>query len=534
MSMSFRVYIWVVVCLILANFSFGADEIITNDVVLPETKFFVEGAISPVMEKRDVILPSKEDKKDLYDIPSIRSFDVLEKEVKKGLSEDIRSRIISLFSYGLGDILNFSLIGLSQIPVDSVSVGTVIKYNRFKRPDVRLYFPEESILNNTFRDVDIANVSIGVSSYYVFWNTVFEFNEENRGLWKNLSYLDERNRNVVLDSSFRYKVDKDSIFSSRLKIDHFVSRLRSVGFNQYYTSVNDLFLGLGYRYGVDEFNFFAIDLGIGGNFSKLTFDEEYVSGVYGDLSFSFMFPIYGNKWFFGVNAGIIPNSSFPMEWVSRLSIGYKVEDTLFVFLSIFKEFDKFDSSYFSRGLNVLDKLIEGDSYFGVELNPKLFFFGNNLLNIFVGGTYYLSKVYDRYVSGAYVYDITNVVGIYSKITIDFISVDWFNLGGSYRFLLFIPELPYVSLHSVELSSKFIFSWFSFSFGMVGESEKIDNINGEKLYPYLNVYLEVEAEIIKNFSLLFKVDNVLNNLIEIRKDSIVSESFYVLGGVKVKL
>lgn len=305
-------------------------------------------------------------------------------------------------------------------------------------------------------------------------------------------------------------------------------------FNQYYTSVNDLFLGLGYKYGVDEFNFFAIDLGIGGNFSKLTFDEEYVSGVYGDLSFSFMFPIYGNKWFFGVNAGIIPNSSFPMEWVSRLSIGYKVEDTLFVFLSIFKEFDKFDSSYFSRGLNVLDKVIEGDSYFGVELNPKLFFFGNNLLNIFVGGTYYLSKVYDRYVSGAYTYDITNVVGIYSKITIDFISVDWFNLGGSYRFLLFIPELPYVSLHSVELSSKFIFSWFSFSFGMVGESEKIDNINGEKLYPYLNVYLEVEAEIIKNFSLLFKVDNVLNNLIEIRKDSIVSESFYVLGGVKVKL
>lgn len=178
------------------------------------------------MEKRDVILPSKEDKKDLYDIPSIRSFDVLEKEVKKGLSEDIRSRIISLFSYGLGDILNFSLIGLSQIPVDSVSVGTVIKYNRFKRPDVRLYFPEESILKNTFRDVDIANVSIGVSSYYVFWNTVFEFNEENRGLWKNLSYLDERNRNVVLDSSFRYKVDKDSVFSSKLKIDHFFSRLR--------------------------------------------------------------------------------------------------------------------------------------------------------------------------------------------------------------------------------------------------------------------------------------------------------------------
>lgn len=524
-----------VILLLISGYAFGETDKTNNDVILPQTEFFVEGASSPVMEKREVIVPSYEDKKQIYETPTIKSVDILEKEAKKELSEEIKSKIISLFSYGINDILNFSLIGLSQIPVDSVSISTVIKYDRFKRPDVVSRYDEYTVLKNTFKDVDLVNLSVGVSSAYVFWNTVFEFSEELKGLWNNSIYLDEKDRVAYLDSKLRYRIDKDSTLNTDLFLSHWHNAIRDKLFSYYYTSLNDFSIRIGYKYGIEDFNFFSMNLGIGSEVVKFTDKPDLESMVYGDISFSFMFPFYGNSWFLGLNVGIVPNTFFPMEWYSKLHLGYKLNDYLVTFLLVFKDYDRFDYRFLNRSLNFLYSLPSGDSYIGVELNPRLFFLGNSSINVYVGYSYYLSKVYDKYQNDIYILDTTNAVVVYSKVGIDVISISWLNLSGSYRFSLFIPSLPYISTHSVEATAKITFGSFSFSLGITGETARITKFDeNSTIPPYLGVSSELEWEIVKNLAILLKVDNALNNLIEVRKDSIIYEPFYVLGGLKVKL
>ncbi|MEN2997631.1 MAG: hypothetical protein ABDH28_01115 [Brevinematia bacterium] len=511
-----------------------ATETNTNGVVLPQTEFFVEGATPPVIEKRDIVVPSREDRRDLYEAPSIKSVELLEKEAKKELSEGIRSKIISLFSYGINDILSFSIIGLSQIPVDPISLSTVIKYNRFKRPDVVFYYNVPTILRNTSKDTDLASVSVSISSSYIFWSTVVEFFEEFRGLWNNPTYLDEKNRNISFDSELRYKIDRDSNLDARIVLDHHYDVVRRRDFLSLHTSVNDLLLAVGYRYGLERFNFFGVDFEIGAKVLEFTDREEIVSGVNGKVSFSFAFPIYANTWFLGTEGGIIPDTFLPMEWVLRLDLGYKPGENFIVYFSVFKDYEKFGSKFLSRGLNLVNRVLPGDSVMGVELSSKLFFWGNNSFSLSGGYSYYLTKVYDRYEGDIYFVEVTNASEVYSKVEVDVISLDWLNFEGIYVFSLFVPFLPYTSLHSLEANAKLLLGNFSFSLGMVGETAKRSEFGQEDIAPYLGVSVELEWEVVKNVSFILKVENALNNLIVMRKDSIISEPFCALGCVKVKL
>lgn len=524
--------LFLVVFYLIPSLSFASTN--TNEVILPQTEFFVEGAVSPVVEERNVYLPSKEGKKDLYDTPSIKSVDILEKEAKKEMTQDVRSKIISLFSYGLNDILNFSIIGLSQIPVDILSVSTVIKYDRLKRPDVVFYGQDQRTLRNTLKESDLASVSVGLSSPSVFWNTVLEFSEEFKGLWNNQSYLDERNRDVLLNSKLRYRIDRESTLNVLLDLNHYYANLRERSFNSLYTSLNDFFLGVGYKFGVEDYNFFGIDLGVGASVFKLTYENELKSGVYGDLSVSFSIPIYENRWFVGLSAGVVPDTFFPMEWYSSLGVIHKFSDAFSIKLSVFKDYDRFTSSDVSKGLNLLNSIPKGDSYIGVGINPRVFFLGNNSFSLFVGLSYYLSMYYDRLQNNAYVVDYTNATALYSKLNLDIISLDWLNFGSMYRLLFFFPRIPYVSQHSVELNTKIVLDSFNFLVGVFGETSRLVEFDEAELHPYLGLSFEIEWEVIKNFSILLKFQNVLNNLIEIRKDSVILEPFYFQGGVKVKL
>ncbi|MCX8096817.1 MAG: hypothetical protein N3D81_04920 [Spirochaetes bacterium] len=524
--------LFLVVFCLTPSLSFASTN--TNEVILPQTEFFAEGAVSPVIEERSIYLPSREDKKDLYDTPSIKSVDILEREAKKEISQDVRSKLISLFSYGLNDILNFSIIGLSQIPVDTLSVSTVIKYDRFKRPDIVFYGQEQRTLRNTLKESDLASVSVGLSSSSVFWNTIFEFSEEFKGLWNNQSYLDEKDRDVLLNSKLRYRIDKESTLNLSLGLNHYYANLRDRSFNSLHTSLNDFFFGLGYKFGVEDYNFFGIDLGVGAGVFKLTYENELKSGVYGDLSISFSIPIYENRWFVGLYAGVVPDTFFPIEWYSRLGVIHKFSDTFSIKLSVFKDYDRFTSSSLSKGLNILTSVPRGDSYIGVELSPRVFFLGNNSLSLFVGLSYYLNKYYDRLQADSYVIDYTNATALYSKLNLDIISLDWLNFGGVYRLLFFFPSIPYISQHSVELNTKVILGSFNFLVGVFGETSRLVEFNGSELHPYLGLSFEIEWEVIKNFSILLKFQNVLNNLVEIRKDSVVLEPFYFQGGVKIKL
>lgn len=506
----------------------------TNGVILPQTEFFVEGAVSPVIEERNVSVPTRGERKELYEAPTIRSVDILEAEARKEFSNEVRSRIVSLFSYGMNDILNFSLIGLSQIPVDSASISTVIKYTRSKRPDVVFQHVYPVTMKNTLRDTDLANVSVGFSSPSVSWNTVFDFSDDSRGLWNNPTYLDEKIRDVSFVSEFKYRLDRDSLLSVNFEADHCSTTLRSREFLSYYTAFNDLFLEVGYKYGVEEFNFFGVNLGVGAQILKFTYAQEFSSGVYGDVSFSLMFPVYANTWFFGVEAGIIPDTFLPMEWNSRVSVGYKPSDSVFILLSVFREYARFDPSFLGRGVSSIFGVSPGDSSLGVELNQKLFFLGNSSVNTFVGYCYYFSKVFDKYENGTYVPGITNVNVVFAKVLFDIVSFEWFSLGGSYRFSFFAPSIPYVSMHSIEGIAKIDVNSFSFSLGFTGESPKGSTFGSEDIAPYMIVFAELEWEVVKNISVIVKADNILNNIVEVRKDSVVLDSFHLLGGLKVKL
>ena len=522
----------VVFVFVFCGYIFGED---TNEVILPQTEFFTEGAVSPVFEKRDVNVPSKEQKKSVYEYRSIKDFKMLEEEAQREFSREIRSKILSFFSYGMNDILNFSVVGFSQVPVENIGVSAVVKFSRFKRSDVVFYYDVPVFYLNTFRDLDLAGVSVGVSSSYVFWNVVFDFYEEFRGLWNNSNYVDEKSRTVSFDSKLRYRIDKDSSFNFVLNLNHYFGNIRNKSFYSYQTSFNDFYLNLGYVYGIEGFNFFSMGVGLGANVVGFTDVKTFSNGVYGDVSFSFMFPVYANTWLFGLDVGIVPDTFLPMEWFSKVSLGYKFSDSFITFLSIFKDYTRFNVNFLNNGLNFMYSLPLGDSVVGVELNSKLFFLGNSLLNLFLGYSYYLNKVFDDYLGGVYVLNSTNNVNaLYSKVILDVISFDWFNFEGKYVFSLFLPMIPYVSIHSVGVSSKFLFGSFTLSLGASGESVKSSKFGNEDILPYLIVYLEIEWEVIKNISITLKADNVLNNLIEVRKDSVISEPFYISGGLKVKL
>ncbi|MFN4245662.1 MAG: hypothetical protein ACK4F9_05895 [Brevinematia bacterium] len=521
------VIIFVIVCV---N-TFAED---TNEVILPQTEFFTEGATSPIIEERDNTLLFKEQKKSIYESHSIRDFKSLEEEAKKEFLQETKSKILSFFSYGINDILNFSVIGFNQISAENFNISTVIKFNRFKRPDIVFYQNVAIPYTNTFKDVDLASVSVGISSSYTFWNTIFNFYEEFRGLWSNSSYLDEKNRAVSIDSKLRYQIDKDSSIKSHLNLNHYFDNIRNRSLYNHYTSFNDFSISLDYIYGIENFNFFNMSVGIGANAIGFTDTGNLSSGIYGNVSFSFMFPLYGNTWSFGMKVGIVPDTFLPMEWFSKISLGYKLNDNIATFISIFKEYTRFDMNFLSSGLNFLHYLPLGDSSLGIELNPKIFFLGNNSLNLFVGYSYYLNKVFDSYTNNIHIIGSTNTSVVYSRVLLDIISIDWLNFEASYTFSLFLPTIPYAPIHSIILSSKFLLGSFNISFGVSGESAKESNFETKDILPYLIVYIETEWEIIKNLSINLKVDNALNNLVEIRKDSIIYEPFYASLGLKVKL
>lgn len=511
-----------------------AEENETNKVILPETKFFVEGATSPVLEERDISLPSRESKKDIYENPSIKGIGDLEKEARKEFSKETKSKIISLFSYGLNDILNFSIIGLSQIPIDTSSLSTVISVVRFKRPDVVFYYDRPTTFRNTFKDTDFANVSLGFSSQTIFWNTSASFSEDFKGLWNNPHYLDEKDRNVKLESSFRYRIDKDSYLTSKFHIDHFHTTIRNSSFSTFESTFNEFFLNLGYIYGIEDYNSFGFDLGLGANLEKFIQTNTYFGSVFGNISITITFPLFQGNWLLKSRIGIVPITSKPMEFFANLGVSYKIYDNLIISLSLLKDYTKFSSDFLTRGLNVLEFSPNGDSSIGAEFGSKLFLLGNNNVNLSIGYAYYLSKIYDRYNLGLYTIDITNANSIYSRVVIDIISIDWINFSGTYKFFLFYPSLPYVPLHYIDLSLKLIFCGFNLTLTSFGEYTRGSTIGSYDIIPYLGVSFEIEWEIIKNLSLILKGENLLNNIIEVRKNSIISEPLYILGGLKVKL
>ena len=53
-------------------------------------------------------------------------------------------------------------------------------------------------------------------------------------------------------------------------------------------------------------------------------------------------------------------------------------------------------------------------------------------------------------------------------------------------------------------------------------------------PYAIVSLDSEYEVVKNVSLSLNCRNLLNNIAEFRKGSVISEGIYVSLGIKVKL
>ncbi|MGC8869956.1 MAG: hypothetical protein ACP5PT_02535 [Brevinematia bacterium] len=511
-----------------------AEENKTNEVVLPQTQFFVEGAASPVLEERDFSLPPKEEKKDTYESPSVKGIGNLEKEARKEISKENRSKIISLFSYGMNDILNFSMIGLSEINLDSSSLNTVIGFVRFKRPDLVFYYDVPSVFKNTFKDNDFANVSLGFSSSNLFWNTVISFSEDFKGLWKNTLYLDEKDRNVKLESTFKYTVDKDSTLKSSLHIDHFYTTIRDFSFNSIESVFSEFFLSLGYIYGIEDYNSFGFDLGLGGDLSKFIKTNDYSGLVFGDISFFTYFPLFKGEWFFRGKLGFLPDTSRPMEFLLNFDVEYKPNDNIILKWSLFKDYSRFGSDYLTRGLNVLEFLPYGDSSLGFQFSSKLFFLGSSSLNILGGYSYYFSKVYDRYASSLYVLDTTNSHSIYSKLVIDVISIDWLDFSSTYKFSFFYPSLPYIPLHYIDFSLKLVLGGFNVTLSSFGEYLRGSIVGVEDLYPYLGLSIELEWEIVRNLLLILKGENLLNNIIEVRKDSIISEPFYVLGGLKVKL
>jgi outer membrane receptor protein involved in Fe transport len=136
---------------------------------------------------------------------------------------------------------------------------------------------------------------------------------------------------------------------------------------------------------------------------------------------------------------------------------------------------------------------------------------------------------------SYVMDVTNVSLFYSKVYFDVISLDWFSLGVTYNFNLNFPVIiPYVPLHSLDGVLKFGFGGFYLALSLLGEylisSDGVDF----DIPPYAIVSIDSEYEIIKGISLSLNCRNLLNNIAEFRKGSVISEGVYVSLGIKVKL
>jgi len=505
----------------------------TNEVILPETNFTVQGVSPYEVTDRNVIFETSEGKSTIKEIPSLKGgvFE-LEKEVKtKG---EAKSKIISSFSYGIGDIIDLSLVGMSEIPSESYSVSTLIKYSRFKRPDI-LHYPTEGneILKNTFRDIDLGSFTINHFTKSTFLTIDGQFFEDFKGLWKNPYFSDERDRNVNINGIFKYTIDKDSKLTSALKVDHTYVSLRSNTLDKVSYSFNDFFANLGYQYGSDEYNFFKFELGLGANLISKT---NSLIGMYGDISASLAFPLYMNSFFFVSSLSLIPDYFFPFDFSLNLGGVYKFSQDVSLYLDLRKGISRLSGEELIKGITFVDSNVR-DSFLGTETGVKVFIGKGDSVKLAVGYDYYLSKYYSRPIfdSFSYVMDITNVSLFYSRVYVDIISLDWFNLGVTYNFNLNFPIIiPYVPLHSLDGVLKFSFGGFYLSLSLSGEYLiSSDGVNFD-IPPYAIVSLDSEYEIVKNISLSLNCRNLLNNIAEFRKDSVISEGIYASLGIKVKL
>jgi len=513
---------------------FAYSEIVeTNEVILPETKFTVQGVLPYEVTDRNVILETYEGKSTIKEIPSLKGgvFE-LEKEVKtKG---EAKSKIISSFSYGIGDIIDLSLVGMSEIPSESYSVSTLIKYSRFKRPDVIYYSSQgNEVLKNTFRDIDLGSFTINHFTKSTFLTVDGQFFEDFKGLWKNPYFSDERDRNVIVNSAFKYTIDRDSKLTSILKVDHTYISLRSNTFDKFSYSFNDFFANLGYQYGSDEYNFFKFELGLG---ARLIDKTNSLLSMYGDISASLAFPLYMNSFFLVSSLSLIPDYSFPFDFSLSLGGVYKFSQDVLFFLDLRKGISDLKGEELMKGVTFIDSNVR-NSFLGTEAGVKVFIGKGDSLKLAVGYNYYLSKYYSKpmFNSFSYVMDVTNVSLLYSKVYFDVISLDWFSLGVTYNFNLNFPVIiPYVPLHSLDGVLKFSFGGFYLSLSLSGEYLVSSDGVDFDIPPYAIVSIDSEYEIIKGISLSLNCRNLLNNIAEFRKGSVISEGVYVSLGIKVKL
>ncbi len=510
-----------------------SSEVETNEVILPQTQFVVEktNVLEDLSRDTKIDIPSQKKEFD-KDAPSIKTVEKLEKDVK--LAKDSQYSIVSSFTYGMNDFLEFAIVALNQTVREKHSVSFSVKYDRLKRSFVTLYsrlFDIYEVLPNSRRESDIFNFEVNYSSENILLSTGFEFFEDFKSLLSNPSFLDESYRRIFVEGNLKYKLDPESKFLLSINLRHSYNKIRDINYSETYNTFNMFSGDIRYEYGIEDLNF--LNFGVLFGYSPFSSFSSNSYDIYGKIYSKVLFPIYQSEWFLGMEGSIQPSyTGFDFSLYARIINKFSENANFEVFLG--KGYDNFDGNILSRGLIVLNAIPVSDSYIDLVSIFKFFLSGN----IFATGvkySYFFRKIIEVNLSNSYGIESRELSSVNVFASFDIVSLEWITLSARYDFRFYSIPVIYSPVHEINLSSKF--KYYLLSFGLDakgGMFERSKNDQEFDLPPYLILDANVGLDITDNISLIVGGVNLLNNLYFERKYYILRDPFYLYGSIRVKI